>query len=397
MSFECPNSLLAHFPETIYRSVGATMLLPQLLEVIDPHKLSGVQFLRGGRVRLTFKESSFCEDLLQCGLTLGETAIRLQRADPRIRLVHLKDLPLEISDEIVSSAFSSFGVVLSIRHSTFADYPSLKNGNRVLEMLLESDIPSSVPVDQFKCRVWYAQQPPHCIVCREPGHWASACPLSGLCRRCRQPGHMARECRQAWGATPTSSSFLLGPVCDDDDDADKDEYSPPADVPDDDPTDDEMASGDEEVAAQAALPDPPPPRACKSSASVSPSPASESSSKSQVPPVSPSPATVSPSPVIQSKAPPASLPVPPELHACIVEFARRSYTVLSTPDLQRVSSRDISDSALRFASSQNRLNDTFFVKYISGVLHSVLLQVRSARSPVSDDEVNIKRKKSDRR
>ena len=42
-------------------------------------------------------------------------------------------------------------------------------------------------------------------MCREFGHRAQSCPLSGLCRRCRRPRHKARECKQAWDPAPASS------------------------------------------------------------------------------------------------------------------------------------------------------------------------------------------------
>ena len=48
-------------------------------------------------------------------------------------------------------------------------------------------------------------------MCREFGHRAQSCPLSGLCRRCRQPGHKAKECTQAWDSAPASSDH--GSTC----------------------------------------------------------------------------------------------------------------------------------------------------------------------------------------
>ena len=125
--------------------------------------------------------------------------VDLLPTDDRLRTVHLRDLPVEIEEEVLSSFLAGFGEVLSISNCFFDDYPSVRNGNRVARMLLDRDIPQFVEVDGCNCRVWYPREPPQCSVCREFGHRAPACPLSGRCRRCNQPGHMARECTQAWG------------------------------------------------------------------------------------------------------------------------------------------------------------------------------------------------------
>lgn len=69
----------------------------------------------------------------------------------------------------------------------------------LVKILLAQEIPCFGRVENCDCRVWYPRQPPQCPICRELGHRAPTCPLSGLCRRCRQPGHVARECTQAWG------------------------------------------------------------------------------------------------------------------------------------------------------------------------------------------------------
>ena len=75
----------------------------------------------------------------------------------------------------------------------------MHNGNWIVKILLTQDIPCFVEVEGCNCRVWYPRKPAQCSICREFGHRAPACPLSGRCRRCHQPGHVARECTQAWG------------------------------------------------------------------------------------------------------------------------------------------------------------------------------------------------------
>ena len=100
----------------------------------------------------------------------------------------------EISDDDVSSFFSSFGEVLSVKRSRYDGFPALYDGNRVVKIALDNEVPYFVRVHDFPCRAWYAGQPPQCSVCRTFFHRAPDCPLSGLCRRWHQRGHLAREC-----------------------------------------------------------------------------------------------------------------------------------------------------------------------------------------------------------
>ena len=198
-SYQYPCSLVVQFTEDIYKNAGASDVLPLVMKSLDAEKVLGVQFLRAGRIRLTFDDPETCSTVLKDGLDLGDVTVQLFPADDRVRLVHLRDLPVEVDHDNVSTFFSAYGEVLSVDHCYFEEYPSVCNGNRIVKILLTQDIPCFVEVEVCNCRDWYPRQPAHCSICREFGHRAPACSLSGRCRRCHQPGHVARECTQAWG------------------------------------------------------------------------------------------------------------------------------------------------------------------------------------------------------
>ena len=203
-SYQYPRSLVAQFSEELYKNAGASDVLPLLMRCLDPYKVQAVQFLRAGKVRLTFQDSEILKD----GLDLGDVSVQLSPADERLRTIHLRDLPIEIDQDVVSGFFAEFGEVLSVDHCFFNDYPATRNGNRMARVLLDRDIPHFVEIDGCSCRVWYSRQPAQCTICRQSGHRAPACPLSV---RCRQPGHVARECTQAWGSPSPVLTTLVPP------------------------------------------------------------------------------------------------------------------------------------------------------------------------------------------
>ena len=187
------------------RSTGLKELL-QLLQALDVEKIAAVQFLKNGQVRVTCKTAEYRDDLLEGSTFLfGDVPIPVTAADQPIRSVFVRDLPFEVPDCDVKSAFESFGVVLSVHQRFFRDFPSVANGTRRLVMSFRGSIPSSVSVADFPVRVFHAGQPVVCSICHESG-LLRACPFSGLCLRCKQPGHVARNCTQAWGPSSSSSS-----------------------------------------------------------------------------------------------------------------------------------------------------------------------------------------------
>ena len=203
--------LVAQFTEDIYKNSGASDVLPLVMKSLDAEKVLGVQFLRAGTVRLTFDDPETCSTVLKDGLDLGDLTVQLFPADDRVRLVHLRDLPDEVDHDNVSTFFSAYGEVLSVDHCYFEEYPSVSSGNRIVKIFLTQDIPCFVEVEGCNCIIWYPRQPAQCSICREFGHRAPACPLSGRCRCCRQPGHVTRQCTQAWGSPSPVLTTLVPP------------------------------------------------------------------------------------------------------------------------------------------------------------------------------------------
>ena len=240
---QCPNSVFVFFPENVYQNVSSSDVLPQLLECFPCDKVAAVQFLRGGVVRITFKDQAVRDDVLARGVSFQGNSLRVVCAMSEVRSVYVRDLPIEVPDDVVSAFLSSYGDVVLVSRSTYKDFPAVCDGNRVVRIVLKQDVPYYVRIADCNCRVWYSRQPVQCVVCKGTGHLGRDCPLSGVCRRCRQPGHIARQCVQAWGpAVPTNDADDGDADDDDDDDDGDDENSVQPTAMDDQPADHPTAS-----------------------------------------------------------------------------------------------------------------------------------------------------------
>lgn len=171
-------SVILHFPPEVYLSRGVEDLCPLLVRALHESKISSLQFLRGGRVRVTVLGAAYREELLSSDFFLFEdTLIPVSFADRPTCCVYLRDLPVEISDASVRTVFEAFGDVFFVCAAVFKDFSSNRNGTHILLMSVKQSIPSSSNVLGFMCRTWYPGQPVYCSICRQPGHLPRACPL----------------------------------------------------------------------------------------------------------------------------------------------------------------------------------------------------------------------------
>ena len=107
-TYQYPCSLVAQFTKGIYKNSGASDVLPLVMKCLDAEKVLGVQFLRAGRVRLTFDDPETCSTVLKDGLDLGDVTVQLFPADDRVHLVHLRGLPVEVDHDNVSQPVVKF-------------------------------------------------------------------------------------------------------------------------------------------------------------------------------------------------------------------------------------------------------------------------------------------------
>ena len=212
VELQCPRTLALQFPSEIYRSTGASQVLPELVKSLDLPNVRGIQFMQNGVVRVTYKEPAQCDAALTSGIRFRGAALRTSPVDSRTRLVYVRDLPVEVPVDGLKVYLRAFGVIHSVSLQTYPGMPQVFTGTRVVKVTLAKDLPSSARVSGFDVRFWYQGQPQACPVCRSYGHRVKDCPFNGLCRRCSQPGHMARECSFRRSSVVPAASSVSDPV-----------------------------------------------------------------------------------------------------------------------------------------------------------------------------------------
>ena len=186
-----PNTLVFQVPEVL-RSGSKEDFLAKLLDFLSAHVVSCVQFVPGFFVRVTFESLQSRQAVFHNGIVIEGVEIPVMEADPTVRFGHLHHCPFDFPDKIVAAALSAFGTVLDVQFSCFPG-STVRNGSRVIKMLLQEEIPTKLFVLRYPCRVWYRGQVQVCNICRRSEHRAASCPFRDLCLKCHQGGHFARD------------------------------------------------------------------------------------------------------------------------------------------------------------------------------------------------------------
>ena len=271
----CASTLVLQFPDEVYRSSGESVVLPELLKSVDVPKVRCVQFIRNGLVRVTFDDTVSCDAALSSGVVFRGARLPVSSVSARSRLVYVRDLPAEVPESFVESTLSSYGTVHTVTAMEHTGYPGLLNGTRLVRIVLEKDIPSSLHISGFECRVWYRGQPQACIICHSYRHRVRECPLNGLCRRCHKAGHVARECREPRRLSTVLTEPLSSLVSPEEDSSEADVDFVPVDESESASSiaenEELLVSGDESVLVEGSVRDLPPRVSVPVSTSVSPS------------------------------------------------------------------------------------------------------------------------------
>ena len=106
------------------------------------------------------------------------STVRIEFAGMGNRKIRIANLPTEFTDQPISRAFMSYGVVLDIRHETWSNIYRYKvpNGNRPALKTIKKHIPSRMTIAGHRATISYEGQPPTCFGCSGADNQYQHCP-----------------------------------------------------------------------------------------------------------------------------------------------------------------------------------------------------------------------------
>ena len=120
-----PKSVVLHFPPSVHQKFGAVEMIPKLLEIFNVEDLRCLQFLRYGKVRVSFREKDVRNHYLVEGMRFGDHDIPVTKDGQKVSVLYFRDLPYEVSSDELVDFFSNYGEVLTVERSVAENFPNL--------------------------------------------------------------------------------------------------------------------------------------------------------------------------------------------------------------------------------------------------------------------------------
>ena len=135
MVFLCANTCVVYAPAAVVAH-EKSRVLSFLEEAVDFGKLSAVQFVPRGLIRLTFKDPVDKERLVSQGsIMLDNGECDVTPSDRPNTMVYVHHYPAEGGDTLLCAEFRCYSKIVSVKHQYFSGRPNLLTGNAFLRCL----------------------------------------------------------------------------------------------------------------------------------------------------------------------------------------------------------------------------------------------------------------------
>ena len=170
---------------------------------IDPKSIGGLQRKTNGIEILCHSEKTY-ETLLEEGIKIEgfQDNVVFKPKRKRNQAVKIFGLGMDVFDAVLEEALCKFGKIKDGRQHQLKlkeeglknEWGHVSNGDRVVYMTIEQQIPRRLMVANEWVTVWYVGQPKSCRHCNE-SHKSEDC-VNLTCYNCNGRGHMARDCKE---------------------------------------------------------------------------------------------------------------------------------------------------------------------------------------------------------
>ena len=212
MPVQQPKTVVIH-AHGMVAAKSSNVMVQMLSKKLDFSKVKTIQFIPGGRIRVTFTSLEYRNTILnRKTLQIDDVHfLNITASDDPVTTVYVHYLPDEAGDVGIRLALQPFGTVHGISYQHFAGFNNISTGTKIVRMSLNQHIPFQCNIQGYPCRVWYVGQPLRCTICNG-AHKAADCPDRNKCKRCKQPGHFAKDCKNTWGTSAQTPAPIPAPL-----------------------------------------------------------------------------------------------------------------------------------------------------------------------------------------
>ena len=153
-SVNTPKTLVIH-AHGMVAAMSSNVIMQMLSKKLDFRRVQSVQFIPGGRIRVTLTSSAYRDAILADKVLCidGVHELEVSESDRPLTSVYVHYLPMEAGEIGLRLALSPFGKISDITHQRFSGFRQVCTGTRIVRMALDQHIPFQCNIQGYPCRI----------------------------------------------------------------------------------------------------------------------------------------------------------------------------------------------------------------------------------------------------